>query len=131
MLPRNVDEAARYRHTSSWTGDVYKAAQALREFCPELQLIEVNTRPTGLVIVLGPNPKRGGVLPQYDAWLDVAVTPDPQDVPPEILKRTRAAKPQDLLASAGWRRLPELRVWGPDVDRAEVLAAFADVLAPA
>ena len=36
MLPRTVAEAARHRHTAAWTGDVYKAVQALRDHRPDL-----------------------------------------------------------------------------------------------
>ena len=39
MLPRSVDEAARRRHTNAWTGDVFKAAQALRDLCPDVVVI--------------------------------------------------------------------------------------------
>jgi hypothetical protein len=128
MLPRSIDEAARHRHTGPWTGDVYKAAQALRDHCPEVTVLEIDTTPTGLVVVLTPNAQRNGVLPQYDDWLDVAMAPDPQDVPQEILTRSRAWKPERLLASAGWRRIPQLRGRRGPTDPAEVRAAFADVL---
>jgi hypothetical protein len=119
MLPRSIDEAARHRHTSAWTGDVYKAVQALRDFCPELIVFEVDTAPTGVVVVLTPNASRGGVLPQYDDWLEVAFASDPQNVPAEILT---------LLDSAGWQQLPWLRKRRKAVDAASVRAAFADVL---
>ncbi len=128
MLPRNVDEAARHRHTGDWTGDVYKAAQALRDMCPEVIVIEVDTTPTGVVVVLTPNAARKGVLPGYDDWLDIAVTPDPQDVPPEIYSRARALDPEKLLASAGWAKLRKLRKRGTTT-AAQVRSAFADVVA--
>lgn len=130
MLPRSVDEAARHRHTTAWTGDVYKAAQALRELRPDLVVLDVDTQPTGVVVVLLPDAERGGVLPGYDDWLDVALAPDPQDVPVEVLTRSRAFDPDKLLASAGWRELPRLRgAFGrKPAPAAEVRAAFADVL---
>lgn len=131
MLPRSIEEAARHRHTRTWTGDVYKAAQALRDFCPELIVIDVDTAPTGVVVVLAPDASRAGVLPQYDGWLDVASAPDPQDVPVEILSRSRAMNPEKLLSSAGWGQLPHLRKRRKPVDAATVRAAFADVLGSA
>jgi hypothetical protein len=127
MLPRSIDEAARHRHTGAWTGDVYKAAEALRTMCPELVVLDVDTQPTGLVVVLTPEASRNGVLPGYDDWLDVAMSPDPQDVPEHVLSRSRAEDPQRLLDSAGWRQLRRLRT-AKGVDRAAVQAAFADVL---
>jgi hypothetical protein len=127
MLPRNVEEAARRRHTEEWTGDVYKAAQALRDFCPEVVVIEVDTTPTGIVIVLVPNASRAGVLKEYDAWLDVATSSDPQVVPPEILTRSRALAPDKVLASSGWSMLPAIRRRKGDTS-AQVRAAFSDLL---
>lgn len=128
MLPRSVNEAARRRHTKYWTGDVYKAAQALRDLCPDVIVIEVDTTPTGVVVVLTPNAARGGVLPGYDDWLDVAMAPDPQDVPEEVLTRSRALDPRRLLSSRGWGRLADLRRRTDASTAAQVREAFADVL---
>jgi hypothetical protein len=127
-LPRTVDEAARHRHTTAWTGDVYKAAQALRQLCPELIVLDVDTQPTGLVVGLTPDAGRRGVLPGHDDWLDIAMAPDPRNVPEEVLNRSRVHDPEKLLASAGWRELPRRRAAGKSIDRATVQAAFADVL---
>ncbi len=127
MLPRNVEEASRERHTEAWTGDVYKAGRLLRDQCPELVVLEVDTEPTGVVVVLAPNAARRGVLAAYDDWLEVAVAPDPQDVPSEILLRTRALDPVRLLASPGWTQLPRLRRRSRHA-RDRVREAFADVI---
>jgi len=127
MLPRSVPEAARHRHTTAWTGDVYKAAVALRELRPDLIVLDVDTKPTGVTVVLLPDASRDGVLPGYDDWLDVALAPDPQNVPREVLERTNAYNPERLLASKGWRQLPTLRR-RRNLDQKTVRAAFADVL---
>jgi len=127
MLPRSVDEAARRRHTHQWAGDVYKAGQALRDLRPDLLLIDVDTTPTGTVLVLAPDAARGGVLPGYDEWLsDVAMAPDPQKVPAEILQRSRAVTPERLLASAGWAELRRRR-GSKGLSQADVRAMFADL----
>jgi predicted O-methyltransferase YrrM len=129
MLPRSIDEAARYRHTTAWTGDVYKAAQALRDLRPDVIVLDVDTQPTGVVVVLAPDSSRDGVLPAYDDWLDVAIAPDPQDVPVQVLQRTQAIDPRRLLASAGWSELVRLRRRRRRaIDPGVVRAAFADVL---
>jgi predicted O-methyltransferase YrrM len=128
MLPRSIDEAARYRHTTAWTGDVYKAAQALRDLRPDVIVLDVDTQPTGVVVVLAPDSSRDGVLPAYDDWLDVAIAPDPQDVPVQVLQRTQAIEPGRLLASAGWSELVRLRRRRRAIDPGVVRAAFADVL---
>ena len=88
---------------------MYKAAQALRDMRPDLIVLEVDTTPTGVVVVLLPDATRNGVLPGYDEWLDVAVSPDPQPVPDEILTRSRALNPTDLLASKVWDEIVFLR----------------------
>ena len=127
MLPRSIDEAARRRHTAMWTGDVYKAAQALRDLRPDTMVIEVDTKPTGVVVVLLPDASRDGVLPEYDDWLDVATAPDPQRVPTAVLTRSRAAKPEELLASPGWEELVQLRLrhrTPPDEIRSAVQRSF-------
>ena len=51
MLPRNVDEAARDRHTKMWTGDVYKVVPVLQKYRPDLTVIQVDTQPTGMAVV--------------------------------------------------------------------------------
>ena len=130
MLPRNVLEANRRRASAAWTGDVYKAARALREMCPDLIVIDVNTAPTGTVVVLLPDAGRDGVLPGYDDWLDIAMAPDPQDVPPEILKRTNAVKPERLLKSRGWSLIRMLRGRNDAATRDLLRDAFADVTPP-
>ncbi|WP_375485812.1 class I SAM-dependent methyltransferase [uncultured Jatrophihabitans sp.] len=119
MLPRSVDEAARYRHTNAWTGDVFKAAQALRDLRPDLVVIEVNTTTTGVVVVLLPDARNGGVLAGYDDWLEVAVSPDPQDVPTEVLTRSRAVDPDRLVECSGWAELARLRDSSRKVDYAD------------
>jgi hypothetical protein len=134
MLPRNIDEAARRRHTGEWTGDVYKAVQALRDQRPDLITIEVDTAPTGVVVVLLPDASKDGILPGYDDWMDVAMLDDPQDVPPEILTRSRAVDPAKLLASPGWKELVALRQVTnrrnkhADEVRRSVRTAFADFI---
>jgi predicted O-methyltransferase YrrM len=109
MLPRSVDEAARRRHTKYWTGDVFKALDALREQRPDLVVIEVATTGSGTAMVLFPDAGRNGVLPGYDEWVTGALTEDPQEVPQVLLDRSRAVDPEWLLGFRGWQKLPGLR----------------------
>lgn len=98
-LPRNVDEAARDRHTKMWAGDVYKVGPVLREHRPDLVVLPMNTAPTGLLVVLGADPGNGALQSAYDGLLEQWATPDPQDVPGEILRRERAIDPQRFVDS--------------------------------
>jgi hypothetical protein len=109
MLPRNIDEAARDRHTNAWTGDVYKVAQVLRRFRPDLTVVEVDTAPTGVVAVFGMDPSSTVLKHNYDAILKEYVVDDPQDVPEEILTRKTAVSPEALLGASFWRDLTRAR----------------------
>jgi len=128
VLPRNVDEAARDRHTGAWAGDVYKVAIALRQHRPDLVVLTMNTNPTGLLIVLGADPFNRVLHERYDRLLTEWVTPDPQDVPSEILNRVGAIDPEAFLASPiiplllKHRRAGRKRGRGYDELRAEALA---------
>lgn len=131
MLPRSIDEAARRRHTTSWTGDVYKALEALRQYRPDLTVIEVATEGSGTAVVLFPDARQDGVMDGYDAWLASAMKDDPQDVPPEVMSRANAVDPEWLLNFPVWTQLSELRSGDQSADAAQAAArdAFADLTA--
>jgi predicted O-methyltransferase YrrM len=132
MLPRSVEEAARRRTTKYWTGDVFKALDALREQRPDLLVIEVATTGTGTAVVLFPDAAQRGVLPGYDEWVSSAISEDPQEVPDLLLDRSRAVDPEWLLSFDGWKKLPGLRRGrGSSGEGAQsaVREAFADLLA--
>jgi hypothetical protein len=124
VLPRSVEEANRVRSTVDWTGDVYKAITALRELRPDLVVVELDTEPTGVALILCPDASRGGVLPSYDDWLAAAVSRDPQAVPPEVLERTRAVDPETLLAASWWNELAGWRRLAPQQAAGRVRAAL-------
>jgi len=103
MLPRNVDEAARDRHTLAWTGDVFWVAEVLRRYRPDLTVLPVDTVPTGVVVVLGADPSSTVLQEHYQEILDHYVHDDPQPVPEAVLRR-----------DGTWdaRALTDLPVWG-------------------
>lgn len=109
MLPRNIDEAARDRHTDAWTGDVYKVAQVLRRFRPDLLVVEVDTAPTGVVAIFGMDPTNTVLKDNYDDIIKEYVVPDPQAVPDETLVRKNAVAPETLLGASFWRQLSRAR----------------------
>ena len=112
MLPRDVDEAARDRHTVEWAGDVYKLIPVLARYRPDLTVIPVNTGPTGLLVVLAADPTNTVLRDHYDEILAEWVVPDPQRVPPEVLERSGAVEPEALLASPVWGEIARLRGLG-------------------
>ena len=109
MLSRNIDEAARDRFTGPWTGDVYKALEALRNLRPDLITLEVKTSGSGVAIVLLPDASSRVLHQNYDRLVAEMVTPDPQDVPDAVLKRTYAVAPETIIDSPIWDQVIYLR----------------------
>jgi len=110
VLPRNVDEAARERHTGGWTGDVYPIVEVLDRYRPELFVLPVDTRPTGLLLVLGTDPENTVLADHYAEIMAEFRHPDPQPVPAELLDRTTvAAPPQRVLDSGFWELFGDAR----------------------
>ena len=102
MLPRSVDEAARDRHTTAWTGDVYKLDAVLEQHRPDLIRVLVNTRPTGLLLVLGLDPANNQLANLHDALVQQWVRPDPQEIPEGVLDRRDAVDPRAVLDAPFW-----------------------------
>ena len=129
MLPRNVAEADRDRRRPrvgpAWAGDVYKLAGVLRDLRPDLVCLEVDTAPTGTIVVLLPDPDSTALLTAYDDLVEAVVVPDPQGVPDEILSRSRALDPEKLLAAPVWDDLRRLREIEDSRARPEVAALLA------
>ena len=109
ILPRTADEAARDRRTRAWTGDVYKALDALQRHRPDLICLRVDTEPTGLGVILGLDPFARELRERYDTIVGEAVVPDPQHVPAGVLQRAGAIAPERALASGVWQQLRDAR----------------------
>jgi hypothetical protein len=112
LFPRRAEEASRRRSTRAWTGDVFKVALALARHRPDLTLLRADTRPTGLLLVLGLDPASRVLHDRYLEVVREAVRPDPQEVPDEILERAGALDPEAVLGSPVWDVLREARERG-------------------
>ncbi|MDH6622359.1 hypothetical protein M2271_000146 [Streptomyces sp. LBL] len=112
MLPRNIDEAARDRHTGAWTGDVYKVVEILNRYRPDLVTVLVDTQPTGQLVVFGADPENTTLHDKYDDIIAEFKVPDPQKVPEAILERVQAVTPETLVQSPFWRPLVRARNLG-------------------
>lgn len=97
MLPRNVDEAARDRHTTAWTGDVFLIIDVLAKYRPELMVVPLDTWPTGLLAVLGLDPSSTLLADNFAQIMKEYRRPDPQLVPEEILDRSTVVAPERFL----------------------------------
>ena len=107
--PRDAQMAARRRKTRLWTGDVYKMVGILARHRPDLICVRVDTRPTGLLLVLGLDPANSVLMERYDEIVLEAVVPDPQPIPDEILERRGALDPETVLSASFWSALREGR----------------------
>lgn len=114
MLPRSDNEAARDRDAAglaghAWAGDVFKLIPTLRALRPDLVCLEVDTQPTGTMVLLLPDASSTVLADAYDDIVEDYVSPDPQNVPTEILGRTRSVTPEELVSLPIWSRLRDLR----------------------
>ena len=119
ILPRSVPEASRDRGTmGAWTGDVYKITDVLRRLRPDLLLLPLDTKPTGVLVVLGADPADRTLAEGYDDIIGELVAPDPQPVPAEVLNRTMALDPAPFLEPDLWRAIADARRSGRSRDEA-------------
>lgn len=132
VLPRSIDEAARLRHTHGWTGDVFRIIDVLARYRPEITVLPVGTKPTGLLLVVGLDPTSNVLRDNYDEILNEYRGPDPQPVPPELLDRLAMLSPQRVLDSDFWSVLSAA---DPSVSvqtlRPQLGAVLAESLGPA
>jgi len=128
MLPRSVEEAARSRGTREWAGDVYKVIAVLHRYRPDLIAIPVDSKPTGLLVVLAPDSQSTVLRDAYDEIIAANVGDDPQPVPASVLHRDGAVEPGVLLASGVWAAIVDAR--GGSVPRDEVATLLRHELGP-
>ncbi|MCW2764293.1 MAG: methyltransferase type 11 [Nocardioides sp.] len=135
VLPRTVVEGGRGRVGTAiggaWAGDVYKVIDVLRRHRPDLVVLELDTRPTGTLVIMLPDPSDTTLAAEYDAVLPELVVPDPQTVPGWALERSRAIDPRLLLDAPIWGAIREAREQrGPEA-REKLGAVFAGAGLPA
>ena len=69
VLPRTRDQAIRTPHGRAWTGDIWKVADCLAQFRPDLSLTFVDCLATGLLVVQDLNPNDEvlcGIYPKFE-----------------------------------------------------------------
>ena len=136
MLPRSAAEASRDRgpgrEIGAWAGDVWKVVGAFRRHRPDLVCLELDTAPTGTVVLLLPDPADDALLLAYDDLVEELVTAGDSDVPRSVLDRTGAMDAQALLDAPVWDALRDLREL-PDAEarpRVREALAAAGLVAP-
>lgn len=66
MFPSHPAQAKRDRTTVAWTGDIWKIKQCLRELRPDLFTLALDTRPTGMLLVAGLDPRNRVLWNRYN-----------------------------------------------------------------
>ena len=89
-----------------WAGDVYKVTEVLRARRPDLVVLEIDTSPTGTLVVLLPDAHDQRSPQRTTTWYPSWSSPDPQEVPDWALTRSRAIDPASLLQAPIWDELP-------------------------
>jgi hypothetical protein len=129
MLPRIPVEGVRDRRQArshgAWAGDVYKILDTLRTLRPDLVVLEMDTTPTGTAVILAPDSSSTTLATAYDEVVGTYVVPDPQDIPAEVLRRSRALDPDELLRAPIWQELRALRERSETEARPEVARLLA------
>lgn len=125
VLPRSVDEAARERHTTAWTGDVFWVLETLARYRPELVVVPLDTWPTGLLAVTGLDPTSTVLSDNFSQIMAEFRQPDPQPVPDEILDRSTVVAPERFLQTD---LLETLAALSPDISALEASARISEVV---
>jgi hypothetical protein len=116
ILPRDPEEAARERTTRVWAGDVYQISGILDRHRPDLTVLRIGTKPTGLLLVIGLDPDSKVLRERYDEIAAQVTTPDPQEIPRDIAERKRVLDPDKVLGASFWELLRESRETGTPRD---------------
>ncbi|MET1059347.1 MAG: class I SAM-dependent methyltransferase [Nocardioides sp.] len=129
VLPRSVEEAGRGREGrarhGAWAGDVFKALQSVRSLRPDLVVLEVDTFPTGVAVVLAPDSGNRILERAYDELVQDYVVQDPQALPGDVMRRSRAIRGEDLLGSGIWSAIRAARGRTGETGRESIRAACA------
>lgn len=111
VLPTTVAMATREQCPGDWTGDVWRVYDILRERRPDLVLLLVDTQPTGVLVVMKPDPDMGPKIMDacllYDYEYDHSRVPRVYrqiDLHDAVLDR-RHALPADVVLGEIARRL--------------------------
>ena len=126
IYPGHPRQAERERKTRVWTGDIWKLHRCLSETRPDLFMLPLDTRPTGLLLVAGLDPANRVLWERYNPVVERYWDLDP--TPPDpVLHRGGALEPAHPLVAATLRRLRELK--GQKPRPAQVAAALRDLRA--
>ena len=124
IFPSHPAQAERTRRTKVWTGDVWKFRECLAKLRPDLVLVPIDTRPTGLLLVAGLDPGSRVLWDRYNPL--VRQYAEERAPPPDVLARDGALAPDDARITAVLEALRACRDAG--APRGTVLARLRAAL---
>ncbi|KCZ87958.1 glycosyltransferase [Hyphomonas johnsonii] len=108
VLPNLPEQATRERNTRVWTGDVWKIHACLEKYRPDLQLVLLDTAPSGLLIITGLDSKSRILWNRYNPIVREYSQSD-EGPPPHVLDRQQAISPTGQAFDDFMRVLAETR----------------------
>lgn len=96
VLPYSEAIAAREQPPGDWTGDVWRVIDVLTLYRKDLRMLQVDTFPTGSLVVFDVNPNSVVLNEQYEAIYTLLTERTPP-VPESILTRRNAISVSDTL----------------------------------
>lgn len=91
VFPNHVKQASRERQTGAWTGDVWKLAEIIGRYRPDLDRLTLNTAPTGLLLLTSLDSTDRTLEQHYGSILEEYQ--QPIQPPGAVLERQGAASP--------------------------------------
>ncbi len=82
ILPNHSLQAQRIRVTRAWTGDVWKVQSILKKYRPDLHMLTLNIRPTGLLLITNLDPTNTVLADKYNEIIEEYL---PLENPPEAV----------------------------------------------
>jgi hypothetical protein len=98
IFPRVPEEATRHRIDVNWMGDLWKLPEIFRTFRPDLQLLELDVEPAGLLLVTALDPKNTVFVDKRKELALLIQQTNPP--PPEILQCRFATVAEDIRLTA-------------------------------
>lgn len=95
IFPNAPEQARRDRTTRVWTGDVWKILLCLKQYRPDLHLVALDTRPTGLLVAMGLTPNDRRLTELYNRIVAIYAGSKLDQPPDAILQRSGATSPDD------------------------------------
>jgi SAM-dependent methyltransferase len=97
IFPSHPSQAKRKRQTRVWTGDIWKLQHCLSMVRPDLILLPLDTKPTGLLLVAGLDSSNRTLWDQYNTLVRKYAVE--ADLPAVVLSRKNAISPTHRVVS--------------------------------